>query len=289
MPIPMPIAMTTPTPRRVRPAPRARAFARVCALALATTLASPPLWAQAAAPALAKTADTAAPAVAFERWLRVLEVVPAPAPAATVVVVSAPATATPAPAAPAAAQAVAYEPWPVVLGQPELPVSGGFDPAQPRLWPEGANYQGLHVSLVAVDAQGRRQPARPLSAAPRPGERFKLRVVATFDGVAQVGTVAGQGWALRRGPALYPAASAAPLRLKAGQALELPAEPNHHFVVAASGADRLLLSVREERADEATRSRQPAYRQDRAEGSSYLQLVPAGTRPAFEQLINAAR
>jgi hypothetical protein len=53
--------------------------------------------------------------------------------------------------------------------------------------------------------------------------------------------------------------------------------------------ERLLLKVRHPRALREARSDQPAYRQDGAAASSYLQLVPRGRFPAFEQLVVQTR
>jgi hypothetical protein len=237
--------------------------------------------AAAALPALAQPAEPAV--LAFERWLRVLEVVPVSAPPAPAVVAVSP----PARPAPAAAP---YEPWPVILGEPELPLvgaarTGGSSGA--AAWPASLNYQGVHVAYLMLDRSGDGVEQRPLSVAPRAGERFKLRVTPTFDAQVRVGTVTGQGWALQRGGAFYPA-QGGPVRVAAARTVDLPVERHHYFVVGDTGAPRLLLQVQHERADESNRSRQPAYRRDQLSGTSYLQLVPAGARPAIEQLITAA-
>jgi hypothetical protein len=240
--------------------------------------------AMAAGSAIAQSAagDPAADAagVVFERWLRVLEVVPV-VPAGPAVVAVSPVVAPPVQAAP-------YEPWPVILGQPELPLVGAAAAVKPQAWPSDLNYQGMHVAYLVRDRQTGRLVQRPLSAAPRPGDRFKIRVTATFDARVRVDTVFGQGWSLQRGGTLYPA-TGAPVRARAAQAVDLPVERDHYFVVGEGGAPRMLLSVRHDEADESRRTRQPAYRQDQLNGTSYLQLAPAGTRPAIEQLITAAR
>lgn len=256
-------------------APR-RTAGTVTALALTAVLT-----ATLALPAAAQPAEPAV--VAFERWLRVLEVVPVSAPAAPAVVAVSP-PARPAPAA------TPYEPWPVILGEPELPLvgaarAGGSSGA--AAWPAGLNYQGVHVAYLMLDRSGAGVEQRALSTAPRPGERFKIRVTPTFDAQVRVGTVLGQGWTLQRGGAFYPG-QGGPVRVAAARTVDLPVERDHYFVVGDTGAPRLLLQVQHERADESNRSRQPAYRRDQLNGTSYLQLVPAGARPAVEQLITAA-
>jgi hypothetical protein len=236
-----------------------------------------------ASPSLAQSAASdgaMAPAgVVFERWLRVLEVVPVTQPGPAVVVVS--------PVVRVTVPTVAYEPWPVIMGEPELPLVGAGTAARPQAWPLGLNYQGLHAAYLVRDPASGRIEQRPLSSAPRPGDRFKIRLTTTFDALVRVDTVFGQGWSLQRGGTLYPSIGA-PVRARAAKAIDLPVEPDHYFVAGESGAPRMLLSVRHEEADDSRRTRQPAYRRDQLNGTSYLQLAPAGTRPAIEQLITAA-
>jgi hypothetical protein len=238
----------------------------------------------AAAPSLAQSASAdAAPVPAgmvFERWLRVLEVVPV-APAGPAVVAVSPSVQVVVPTAP-------YEPWPVILGEPELPLVGAGSTARPQAWSADLNYQGMHAAYLVRDRVSGRLEQRPLSSAPRPGDRFKIRLTTTFDAQVRVDTVFGQGWSLQRGGMLYPA-SGAPVLARAAQAIDLPVERDHYFVVGEGGAPRMLLSVRHEEADDSRRTRQPAYRRDQLNGTSYLQLAPTGTRPAIEQLITAAR
>lgn len=260
--------------RRMEP----RAQRRYAPVLAAGALLVAGAMASGAAMAQAVVADAAG--VVFERWLRVLEVVPVVPTGPTVVVVS--------PMVVSSAPVASYEPWPVILGQPELPLVGAESAVKPQAWPLGLNYQGMHVAYLVRDRDSGRLEQRPLSSPPRTGDRFKIRLTATFDAQVRVDTIFGQGWSLQRGGTLYPAAGA-PVRARAAQAVDLPVERDHYFVVGEGGAPRMLLSVRHDEADESRRTRQPAYRRDQLNGTSYLQLAPAGTRPAIEQLITAAR
>lgn len=177
-----------------------------------------------------------------------------------------------------------FEPSPVILGLPELPLLGEGARQAARLWSTSLNYQGVHVRLLVLDASGRQVVMRPMTAMPRPGERFKLRVTTTFTAVSEVGLVTGVGWSQQRAGQLYPTPGMS-VKMDAGETVDLPLEANRFFVMGPSASERLLLSVRHLQAIGSARSTQPAYRQDGAAGSSYLQLVPAGMRPAVEQLI----
>ena len=73
------------------------------------------------------------------------------------------------------------------------------------------------------------------------------------------------------------------------ETVDLPLEPNQYFVMGREANERFVVSVRHPRAVDAARSAQPAYRQDVAGGSSYLQLVPRGTFPAIEQVVSLSK
>lgn len=186
-----------------------------------------------------------------------------------------------------AALAARYEPWPVILSAPELPLLGASARAAGRQWGASFNYQGMHVRLLTLDAAGRAVAARPLSAAPQPGERFKLRVTATFDALAEIDLVLGTPFDGRQVGQLYPTPGYS-VQMRAGETVDLPMEANQYFMFGSDANQRLLLQVRHSAVTDNIRSQQPAYRQDGAMGSNYLQLVPRGTLPSFEQLVTVA-
>ena len=181
-----------------------------------------------------------------------------------------------------------YEAWPVIVGAPELPLIGTGVAAAGRNWGNAFNYQGMHVRLLVLDASGQRIESRPVSAPMRAGERFKIRLAATFGAVAEVGQVVGEPWNSHRTGQLYPAPGMS-VQLNAGETVDLPLAAGDFFVMGITVNERLLLSVRHAQATAEARSTQPAYRMDERGGSSYLQLVPRGTHPAIEQLISLAR
>jgi hypothetical protein len=82
--------------------------------------------------------------------------------------------------------AVRFEPMPVILGTPELPLMGSGARQASTAWTDGLNYQGLHVSYVLLDAKGRQTGLWPLSKPLPAGQRFRIRITPSFDGVAGI-------------------------------------------------------------------------------------------------------
>jgi hypothetical protein len=187
------------------------------------------------------------------------------------------------------AQGAAYQPLPVVLGQPELPLLRPVAIQPGSIWSPQFNYQGMHVRFVVLDAQGKKHRLRAMSDPPLPGERFKIRVTPTFDAVAEVDLVLGSGWDRQRVGQIWPAQGSS-LEIRAGETADLPLAPSEYFVMPAVARQQsLVLSVRHPQAVGPARSDQPAYRQDSSRGSDYLQLVTPNKAPTFEQLIQPVR
>lgn len=187
-----------------------------------------------------------------------------------------------APAAPAV-----YHPKPVILGQPELPLLGEAGSAGERGWGPGLNYQGMHVKMVLLDERGTARRVQPVNAQLRAGQRFKVRVTPTFDSVASIDGLAGDTWSLRRTGQIYPRPGTS-VQIRAGETVDLPLGADEYFVMPVNAAP-MVLTVRHPRAVAGNASEQPAYREDGARGSNYLQLVPQGRWPAIEQQVGAVR
>ncbi|MFG6432419.1 hypothetical protein [Roseateles sp. LYH14W] len=181
-----------------------------------------------------------------------------------------------------------YQPLPVILGLPDLPLVGPGASAAARNWSQQFNYQGLILRQVVLDAAGRKRELRGMGAPLQPGERFKVRVTATFDAVAAVDQVIGDLWYGRRTGQVYPQAGLS-VQIKAGETVDLPLGANEYFLMNRPANERLVVSVRHAKASPEGRSDQPAYRQDGRIGSLYLQLVPRGKFPAIEQAVSQAQ
>jgi len=181
---------------------------------------------------------------------------------------------------------VPYEAMPVIMGQPDLPLMGQAAAQAAQQWNSGLNYQGLAMSYIVFDAAGIRREVRPVSRGLAVGERFRIRYTTTYEAVAALTHVVGDGpWTAQRAGQAWPQQGQSVLG-HAGETVELPLNPDAYFRLDSLN-ERYVLTVRHPRSGDAARSNQPAYRQDGATGSQYLQLVPAGMYPAIEQLISA--
>lgn len=188
----------------------------------------------------------------------------------------------------APAQAPSFEPAPLIIGAPELPLVGDGVAQAARNWGPNLNYQGMHMKLLVLNAKGDKRELRPMSSTLRPGERFKIRLTTTFPAVAGLDQIVGDTWYGQRSGQVYPAPGMS-VQMNAGESVELPLKANEYFVLDRSMNQRLLVTVRHAKAIDAARSNQPVYRQDAKSGSSYLQLVPRGSYPVLEQLVSSAR
>ncbi len=141
------------------------------------------------------------------------------------------------------------------------------------------NYQAVHVALVAVDARGQPAGLRNLEEGFATGERFKVRVLSTFDAYLTVDNITPAGLQRR----LYPAREGHVLRLEAGKEALFPVEANAFFQFAgALGEDRLRLSIHHPDALRPGLAAQtPVFRKDEPYGSNFVQEVPDGRYPAL--------
>lgn len=185
-----------------------------------------------------------------------------------------------------------YVSTPIILGQPDIPFNPGVSGGPGKEWGVGANYQGVQVSAVILNQTNQPVEIRPLNAPFRSGERFKLRLVSTFEALASVdayrtmaaapGTMATQAWAGQ----LYPPKADQVVKMRAGEMVQLPLSPAEYFTFDnQAGLDRLMLNVRHPQASGIQSNGQPVYRQDSAQGSTYMQLTPQGSYPALSQLL----
>ncbi|MES2298036.1 MAG: hypothetical protein V4582_13410 [Pseudomonadota bacterium] len=182
----------------------------------------------------------------------------------------------------------AFQPQAVIVGLPDLPLIGEGALHMGRNWGPHLNYQGVHMALEVISANGNRRELRPMGSPVRAGERFKVRMTATFDAVAQVDQVVGDIWYGSRTGQVYPQAGMS-VQMRAGETVRMPLGANEFFVMNRAANERLVMAVRHARAVGEARSDQPAYRQDGRNGSDYLQLVPRGKFPSVEQLVANAR
>ena len=176
-----------------------------------------------------------------------------------------------------------WSPQPVILGAPALPLRGG-QPDWTAPWTDERNYQGVRVSFVVLSADGSRREVRPVSSPPRPGERFRVRILPSFDAVSHIESIAEGPWNPRRAGRIYPRPGFS-VAIDAGEIVELPLDPRAFMRQEGAAVDRMLLVVRHAHAERTRLSTQPAYRQDGPRGSHFVQLVGEGGYPYFEQIV----
>jgi hypothetical protein len=260
----------------MKPIESARRFA-----SRATVIAALCAAASGSAMAQAAVVETAPAFASFDQWV-----------GATIVAV--PDVATPhveplKPAVKGGATGVKFEPLPVILGVPDLPLLGQGARQAAKLWGTALNYQGVHAQLLQLDAKTQKLAAAPMGAKLKVGAPFKIRVAATFDAVASLDQVLGSTWDAQRTGQVYPQAGLS-VELKAGKTMDLPIGEGQFFVLdGRPGNERLILSVRHAKALGSAGTNQPAYRQDGNSGSSYLQMVPKGQYPVVEQVLTLGK
>lgn len=195
-------------------------------------------------------------------------------------------------------QAPSFSPAPLIMGQPDIPLltqPGGFDPNKP--WDSKANYQGVAVSAVMLDAQNRVIETRSLAGAFRSGERFKLRLVSTSDAIVSLdalraapGSIGPNGVLMMAptwGGQLYPARADQVVQIKPGDVVHIPLGANEYFTFDnKTGTELLSLNVRHPQAgNQQQMNRQPVYRQDAPAMTTYSQLAQEGSFLALTQVL----
>jgi hypothetical protein len=161
----------------------------------------------------------------------------------------------------------------VVVGNPETPlkVDGGR-----------ANYQALHIALVVAEGDGKHYVFRPVNEGFKTGERFKLRVISTFDGDLTIENINPHGERSQ----IYPPLKQDAVMLVQGKEAFLPLGQDEYFEFARStGREQLVINIADPRAVGAAASRNKVYRQDTQYGSNFVQETSADTYPAISQSV----
>ena len=145
----------------------------------------------------------------------------------------------------------------IVLGEP---------PGRLKLDNGQENFQGLVVSLAVFDTKGQPIEFRPINASFKTGEKFKLRVLSTFDGQFTVHAQSPSG----KRQKLFPQQDQA-IAVPKGQELLIPAQPDLFFEFSGqTGDERLLISMRGAQSG-SNQSTKPVYRKDDKMGSFFVQ------------------
>lgn len=159
-------------------------------------------------------------------------------------------------------------------GEPEAPLTTGKD---------GENYQGVNVTLVSVDGAGQPSGYRNVAEGFKTGERFKIKVLSTFDAMVVLGNIPPKGSQRQ----IYPAASGQAIAIPAGKEILLPLGRGEYLQFAGNtGNDQLTLTVRDPRSlsgGQAATAR--VFRKDEEHGSNFIQEVKPGQYPVISEAI----
>jgi hypothetical protein len=163
-------------------------------------------------------------------------------------------------------------------GTPQLPL---------RVDENGENYQGVNVAVASMDDDGKPREFRPLGGGFATDERFKLRLLSTFDAVVVLGSVNPAGVSRQ----IYPAKAGYAVAIPAGKAVLLPLGPKEYLKFPANmGQERLTFTVRDPRSlDPGHTGTGQVFRRDEAFGSSFVQPVTPDRFPVIAESITLER
>ncbi len=159
----------------------------------------------------------------------------------------------------------------VVVGDPQSPlrISGGRE-----------NFQGVHMAMLVVQPDGKTASFRPVSAGFVTGERFKLRVVSTFDGELAVENINPRGERRQ----IFPPRGADIVAIPAGKEVILPLARDDYFqFTGATGREQLVINFADPRAVGSQASPNRVNRQDVKYGSNFVQEVAPNPYPFIAQ------
>lgn len=144
------------------------------------------------------------------------------------------------------------------------------------------NYQGVHVALIGFDPQGNPTGLRPVSDGFKSGDRIKLKVLPTFDGMLVIENINPKGERKQ----IYPPQNSDVVALKGGIEVLVPLGRDQYFEFAgATGDEQLVVTIRDPRAVGSAESPATPSRKDDDTGSSFVQETPNNTFPVISQAI----
>lgn len=157
------------------------------------------------------------------------------------------------------------------------------EPTEPLKVENGReNYQGVHVAIVAFDRAENALGVKPVNAGFRTGERIKLKVLPTFDGLLVIENINPKGERRQ----IYPPADGKVVATKAGEEIMVPLAKDEYFEFAGvTGDEQLVITIRDRRAFGTAASPVEVKRKDDASGSSFVQETPNGSFPVIAQTI----
>lgn len=142
------------------------------------------------------------------------------------------------------------------------------------------NYQGVHVAVVGFDASGKPTGLQPVAAGFKSGDRIKLKILPTFDGLLVIDNINPQG----KRQQIYPASNTQAIAVQSGVEIFVPLGRDEYFQFAGvQGDEQLVITLRDPRAVGDAASKAEVSRKDEAGGSSFVQELTPGTFPVIAQ------
>lgn len=144
------------------------------------------------------------------------------------------------------------------------------------------NFQAVRVALMNFDHDGKALGFAPVTAGFRTGERFKLRVLPTFDGLLVIDNVNPRNQRRQ----IYPAQAENVVKIKAGMEILIPLGADEYFeFTGATGDEQLVVTLRDPRAFGKAAATTIATRKDESNGSNFMQEVAPDTYPVISQAL----
>lgn len=144
------------------------------------------------------------------------------------------------------------------------------------------NYQGALLALLILQPDGLSFVVRPISAGFKSGEKFRIRIGATFDGELSLDNINPQAERHR----LYPPNTEQVVKIKAGVPVILPLDKDDFFQFDdVAGEEKLVVTLRDPRAYGDATAQALVHRQENEQGTGLLQEVTAGKYAAIAESI----
>ena len=158
-------------------------------------------------------------------------------------------------------------------------------PAKPLNVENGKeNYQAAQVSLGVADPDGK-LTFRPISQGFRTGERFKLHVIATFNGLMLIENINPK----RERKQIYPVERTNMVEVQAGKETLIPLGDDQYFEFTdVKGEEQLVFTLRDPRAEGAAKATARVNRKDERYGSQFVQEVKPNTYPSMTEAFKLA-
>lgn len=166
-------------------------------------------------------------------------------------------------------------------GAPANTIAG--EPSAPLRIENGReNYQAVHVALMNFDRSGKALGFHPVSAGFNTGDRFKLRVLPTFDGLLVIDNINPRNERKQ----IYPPGQENVVAVKAGVEILIPLDKDQYFEFAGvTGNEQLVVTLRDPRAFGAAAATAPVTRKDENNGSNFMQELAPDTYPVISQAL----